>query len=115
MKNNLGPSLPEPISGQAIVTYLDSFIAVGGFSDETLEQPVNGSQIYQLKWNCSISSECMANGSEWQKLDQNLMIGRSHAVAMMIPDILTDCESDDFDNTTSFHVISRFYKIRVFD
>ena len=71
-----------PIKGQTLVTYKDTFLAVGGVDDQGLD----GTQIYQLK--CS-STNC--ESSYWHKMEQSLMIGRKFAAAMMIPDILTDC------------------------
>ena len=96
--------MPESILGQAIVTYLDSFIAVGGFgyiSDEIFVQTTDGTQIYQLKWNCS-SSKC--EYSKWDKLEQSLTIGRSHAVAMMIPDFMTNCDRDNYFHVSKSHI-----------
>ena len=77
---------------------MDSFIAVAGFKfGDILNGTVDGTQIYQLKWNCSRSSEC--EYSDWQEMEQKLMLGRSHTVAMMIPDKMTNCEPKQ-----SFHV-----------
>ena len=70
-----------PIKGQTLVTYKDTFLAVGGVDDKGLD----GTQIYQLK--CS-STNC--ESSYWHKLEQSLMTGRKFPVAMMIPDTLTD-------------------------
>ena len=90
----LGPTLPMPIKGQALVTYKDTFLAVGGVDDEGLD----GTQIYQLK--CS-STNCKS--SYWHKMEQSLMFGRKFATAMMIPDILTNCMS-----LQSYREVSKF-------
>ena len=78
-----------PIKGQTLITYKDTFLAVGGVvDDQGLDPLIDGTQIYQLK--CS-STNC--ESSYWHKMEQSLVIGRKFAVAMMIPDTLTDCVS----------------------
>ena len=79
-----------PIKGQTLVTYKDTFLAVGGVDNQVLNPLIDGTQIYQLK--CSITN---CESSYWHKMEQSLMIGRKFASAMMIPDILTDCVSYD--------------------
>ena len=90
----LGPTLPMPIKGQTLVTYKDTFLAVGGVGD----QGWDGTQIYQL--NCSRTN---CESSYWYKMEQSLMFGRKFATAMMIPDILTDCVSlQSHDEVSNF-------------
>ena len=86
-----------PIKGQTLVTYKDTFLAVGGVDD----QGWDGTQIYQL--NCSRTN---CESSYWYKMEQSLMFGRKFATAMMIPDILTNCVS-----LPSYREVSRFFNI----
>ena len=86
-----------PIKGQTLVTYKDTFLAVGGVDD----QGWDGTQIYQL--NCSRTN---CESSYWYKMEQSLMFGRKFATAMMIPDILTNCVS-----LPSYREVSRLFNM----
>ena len=36
---------------------------------------------------------CLESGCQWREMEPKLKVGRSHMVAMMVPDDLTNCEA----------------------
>ena len=75
-----GPSLPQNISGQGMVSLGNRIFSIGGTIDRK-GIPIN--DIYQF--------ECHNFQCTWLKLSQSLQYGRFYFVAMLIPDDLAEC------------------------
>jgi hypothetical protein len=74
-----GPKLPKKLSGASLVPSPDGqgVILIGGYS------ATDQSSMYKLI--------CDQLGCKWSKMEQQLQIARDRAVAMLIPNHLTNC------------------------
>ena len=76
-----GPYLPKPLLAHSMVSSKNSVVILGGLDN------VDGvsKDLFELS--------CLETGCQWREMEQKLKVGRSHMVALMVPDDLTNCET----------------------
>ena len=83
--------MPKGLAGHEMVRMDKDLAVIGGYGGGY------SSSLYRLT--------CTNKACTWQTMTQELTIGRSNFVAMLIPDELTECSKTHF-----FRLLAFFYK-----
>ena len=78
-----GPYLPKPLLAHSMVSTENSLVVLGGV--DNFDEDSVSKDLFELS--------CLESGCQWREMEQKLKVGRSHMVAMMVPDDLTNCET----------------------
>ena len=75
----LGPNLPQGLQEFGMVSFEDTVVAIGGYSDDGFSNI-----LYKLT--------CKEESCQWMEMSQKLKVGRRNFIAMMVPSQLTNCQ-----------------------
>ena len=78
---NIGARLPHSMASHSLVTTENNLYTIGGFDGYNAVSDI-------LKFECE-TSDC-----SWTPMDQKLRFGRFDAVAILIPDDVTECTNE---------------------
>lgn len=78
-----GPYLPKPLLAHSMVSTENSLVVIGGV--DNFDEDSVSKDLFELS--------CLESGCQWREMEPKMKVGRSHMVAMMVPDDLTNCEA----------------------